>query len=93
MHPLTSLVLDLFEETRRPIDRFDVAIALGAPDAPGMFGAYCQVADDLLSVMAHQGLIMADTTRLAVRFPYYIEQPTGRVRPYAGSRPKRGRLP
>lgn len=79
-HPLTAIVLTLLEKTRS-IDRFDLAIRLGAPEARHMFGAYCQVADDILSVMAQQGLITADTTRLAARYPYYIA--AERTRPYA----------
>lgn len=55
-HPLTDFVKNMLT-TRHVVDRFDVAIALGAPNETNVWEAYLTVADDILTTMADEGAL------------------------------------
>lgn len=60
-HPLHSMVVNLFSTTRKSIDRYHVAVALGAPsqhpNTEHLWGAYLQVADDALDCLTKEGVL------------------------------------
>lgn len=59
IHPLTAMVHGLLD-FKTEIDRFDVAIAMGAPDDDAAaWGAYLQTAAHVLDCMAREGSLHA----------------------------------
>ena len=56
-HPLTDFVLDLINKKKRGVDRFDIALALGAPEQNFVWASYLIVVDDVLDAMTHEGSV------------------------------------
>jgi len=81
-HPLTDFVKNMLT-TRKSIDRYDLAVALGAPSQAETWGAYLQVATDILVTVTNEGNLTASITgpgEMSFHIPAprpYKENPNG----------------